>query len=65
MKNIKKYALLFLLVIAGVFLTLFVYTRFFEKPRIITVKESQPIQYTAYQGVKEICLISPLQLRVP
>ncbi len=50
MKNIKKYALLFLLVIAGVFLTLFVYTRFFEKPRIITVKESQPIQYTAYQG---------------
>lgn len=50
MKDIKKYALLFLLMVAGVFLTLFVYTRFFEKPKIITVRESQPVTYTAYPG---------------
>jgi Do/DeqQ family serine protease len=50
MKAIKKYLFLFLLVITGAFLTLVIYSRFFEKPRIITVKESQPVHYVAYPG---------------
>jgi serine protease Do len=48
MKNLKKYGLLFLLVMAGAFIALFTYTRYFEKPQIITVRETPPVKVASY-----------------
>jgi len=45
MKSIKKYSLTFLLVVAGAFLALWAYTKFFDKPEIVTIRETQPIKY--------------------
>jgi serine protease Do len=50
MKNLKKYGLLFVLVTAGAFIALFVYTRYFEKPQIVTVRETQPVKVASYTG---------------
>ncbi len=50
MKSLKKYSLLFLLVIAGAFLALFAYTRWFDKPEFITVKETPAVRYMNYPG---------------
>lgn len=44
--NLKKYLITFLLVIAGAFLALFAYTRFFDKtPEVVTIKETQEMRY--------------------
>jgi serine protease Do len=48
MKNVKKYALFLLLVIAGAFIAVLLYSSFFEKPRIVTVKETAPVKLAAY-----------------
>jgi serine protease Do len=50
MKNVKRYALFLLLVIAGAFIAVVVYSRFFDKPQIITVRESKPVSYTSLPG---------------
>lgn len=45
MKNIGKYSVTFLLVIAGAFVAVWAYSRFFDKPQIITVAETQHLKY--------------------
>jgi serine protease Do len=52
MKNVKKYALVFLLVIAGAFVAVLLYSSFFEKPRIVTVKEVAPVKLASYPSVE-------------
>jgi serine protease Do len=48
MKNVWKYALVFLMVIAGAFVGVLVYSSFFEKPRIVTIKETAPVKLASY-----------------
>jgi Do/DeqQ family serine protease len=50
MRNVKKYALVFLMVIAGAFIAVWVYSSFFEKPQIVTVRENIPVKLTSYPG---------------
>jgi len=50
MKNVKTYALVFIMVVAGAFTALLVYTSFFEKPRIVTIKETAPVKLASYPG---------------
>ena len=45
MKNIRNYTLTFLLVVAGALVAVFAYTRFFEKPQVITVQDTQQMRY--------------------
>ena len=45
MKNIGKYSVTFLLVIAGAFVAVWAYSRFFDKPQIVTVAETQHLKY--------------------
>lgn len=45
MKNIGKYSVTFLLVIAGAFVAVWAYSRFFDKPQIVTVTEKQHVKY--------------------
>jgi serine protease Do len=45
MKNIRNYALTFLLVVAGALVAVFAYTRFFEKPQVINVQDTQQMRY--------------------
>ena len=46
MKNIKNYSLTFLMVVAGAFLAVFAYTKFFEKPpQVITIQDTQQMRY--------------------
>lgn len=45
MKNIGKYSFTFLLVIAGAFVAVWAYSRFFDKPQIVTVTETQHLKY--------------------
>jgi len=47
MKNIQKVFLSFFLVITGAFLTLFLYTRYFDQPETIRIQEEQPMQYVS------------------
>ncbi len=50
MKSLKKYGLTFLLVTGGALLAVILYSRYFDKPQVITVRESQPVRYTALTG---------------
>jgi Do/DeqQ family serine protease len=46
MKNIRNYSLTFLMVVAGSFLAVFAYTKFFEKPpKVITIQDEQQMRY--------------------
>lgn len=47
MKKFQKILITFLLVVAGAFIALFAYTKFFDKPQVVTVKETQPVKYAA------------------
>lgn len=47
MKNIGKLGVTFLLVIAGAFVAVWAYTRFFEKPQVVTVTETQHLKYAS------------------
>ncbi len=38
------------MVLAAAFLAVFVYSRFFEKPQIVTVKETPAVRYTGFPG---------------
>ncbi|MBN2774590.1 MAG: Do family serine endopeptidase [Prolixibacteraceae bacterium] len=57
MKKLQRYLLTFVLVVAGAFVALFVYTKFFDKPEVVTIKESQPVKYAA--------LPSDLEMQLP
>ena len=50
MENMKKYGFTLLLVVGGALLEVMVYSEFFDKPQVITVRESQPVRYTALTG---------------
>ena len=45
MKNTRKYAFLFLLVFASAFLSVWIYSSFFDRAEVVTIKEEQPIKY--------------------
>jgi Do/DeqQ family serine protease len=45
MKKLQRTLLTFLLVVAGAFIALVTYTKFFNKPEVVTITESQPIKY--------------------
>ncbi|SHF30070.1 Do/DeqQ family serine protease [Mariniphaga anaerophila] len=45
MKNTKKYTLTFLLVLAGAFLAVWIYSSFFNKTQVITVSEQRPMSF--------------------
>ena len=45
MKTIRNYTLTFVMVILGAFLAVFAYTRFFEKPQVITIQDTQAMRY--------------------
>jgi serine protease Do len=48
MKNIRNYSLTFLMVVAGAFLAVFAYTKFFEKPpQVITIQDTQQMRYAS------------------
>lgn len=44
MKNIRKYTLTFLLVLASAFLAVWLYSSFFSKPQVVRVTEEQPFR---------------------
>jgi hypothetical protein len=50
MKKFQKILVTFLLVVAGAFIALFAYTKFFDKPQVVTIKETQPVKYAALPG---------------
>lgn len=45
MKNIGKYSVTFLLVVTGAFVAVWAYSRFFEKPQVVQVTETQHLKY--------------------
>jgi serine protease Do len=56
MKKLQKISLTFLLVVAGALIALFIYTRFFDKPEIVTVRETQPVRYASLPGDQQAAL---------
>jgi Do/DeqQ family serine protease len=50
MKKFQKILVTFLLVVAGAFIALFAYTKFFDKPQVVTIRETQPLKYAALPG---------------
>lgn len=47
MKKLGRFTLTFLLVIVGAFVAVWTYSTFFDKQKIVTIKESQPLKYTS------------------
>ena len=47
MKKLQRVPLTIVLVLAGAFAAVFIYSRFFDKPQVVTVKEEQPVQYAS------------------
>ena len=55
MKNNRNFVLTFILVISGAFIAVLVYASFFQKPKVITITEKQPVQYASLpQGVTSL-----------
>lgn len=50
MKNLNKAVFNVLLVIGGAFIAVWIYSKYFDKPEIITVKENKPVQYASITG---------------
>lgn len=50
MKNIKKFGLTFIMIVAAAFLAVLAYSKFFDKPQIITVTDTQAVKYASYPG---------------
>lgn len=53
MKAIKKHTLTFVMVVLGAFLAVFAYTRFFEKPQIVTIQDTQQMRYANLPAASE------------
>ncbi|VAW14237.1 HtrA protease/chaperone protein [hydrothermal vent metagenome] len=47
MKNFRNIVFTFALVVAGAFLAVWSYTKFFNDPEVITIKETQPMKYAS------------------
>ena len=47
MKRFGKFTVTLLLVVAGAFIAVWVYSTFFDKPEVVTIKEEHPIKYAA------------------
>ncbi len=47
MKKLGRFTTTFLLVVAGAFVAVWTYSKFFDKPDVVTVKEEQPIKYAS------------------
>ena len=47
MRNIRKYSLTFLLVVAGSLVSVWTYSTFFDKPEVVTITEKQPVKYAS------------------
>lgn len=47
MKRISKYSVTLLLVMAGAFIAVWTYSKFFDKQQVVTVTEKQPVKYAA------------------
>ena len=45
MKKIGKIGYTFLLVMASAFLAVWIYSTYFDKSEVVTIKEEQPIKY--------------------
>jgi len=47
MKKLGRFTTTFLLVVAGAFIAVWTYSKFFDKPAVVTVKEKQAIKYAS------------------
>jgi serine protease Do len=47
MRNIRNYTLTLLMVVSGALIAIFIYTRYFEKPQIVTVQDAQQMRYAS------------------
>ncbi|MGM0620354.1 MAG: Do family serine endopeptidase [Bacteroidota bacterium] len=50
MKNTRKYALTFLLVVSSAFLAVWLYSSFFARSEVVTIKEEQPVRFASYSS---------------
>ncbi len=51
MKNMRKGILPLLFAVVGAFIALGVYTKYFNAPKVVTIKENQPVQYASLPSV--------------
>jgi len=56
MKRLGKIGLSFLLVIAGAFVAVWIYSTYFDKPDVVTVTEEHPMRYAALPADGEVTL---------
>lgn len=56
MKNIGKISVTLLLVIAGAFIAVWGYSTFFDKPKVVTITQEQPIKYATLTSTGETSL---------
>jgi serine protease Do len=56
MKQFRKFTFTFLLIVAGAFIAVWTYSKFFDDPNVITIKEEQPIKYAAIAPDSEVTL---------
>ena len=50
MKNLGKISFTFILVLAGAFVAVWTYSKFFTQPQVITIKEERPFQFASFQA---------------
>ncbi len=50
MKNTGRIGITFLFVIAGAFIAVWTYSKFFDKPQIVTITENQPLKFATYSA---------------
>ncbi|QGY42999.1 Do family serine endopeptidase [Maribellus comscasis] len=50
MKKLSRYSVTLLLVVAGAFIAVWTYSKFFDKQEVVTIKEEQPLKYAALPG---------------
>ncbi len=48
MKKVGKIGLSFLLILAGALAAVWIYSTYFDKPEVVTIKEEHPIKYAAF-----------------
>jgi Do/DeqQ family serine protease len=47
MKTIRKYSLNFLMIAAGAMMAVWIYSKYFDKPEVVTITEQQPVRYAS------------------
>ena len=56
MKNIGKIGVTFLLVIAGAFIAVWTYSKYFDKQQVVTVTETQPLKFATFAADSDVQL---------